>query len=133
MMYLSLRFTDRLTKDATKSAIRKWYKCNAFQLYGRVIKTSLWSSLIHYTSLLTVDIAYELYTLSKKKNFNITRCSKLIIKKFGNTLVCWFLSSVGFAVGALISPVYLSVVLSGVFEFGGSFIYSLGTDNLDTE
>ena len=98
----SARLTDRLTKDISKSMIRKFQRIpNRLEACKKLFRTSMHSRILMYTSSATYDAFLELRdTYLNKRSISILDSAKWIAKKSTAVVLYILFASTGVAIGA---------------------------------
>jgi hypothetical protein len=116
---MPLLLADKLTKDAIKSAVRK------FARYGRgwialskTFRTAMISNALGYAAILVVDLSEDLirWTRNKSRTFNVTAAIPLVGRRIIVCLASWCGASVGFALGACLEQQYVGVLAGALTE-----------------
>lgn len=140
LMELPIRLVDKLTKDLVKSTYRKFKRFSFFGTSGPLFRTAMYNSSLLYLSLWSYDmLAYAFESLSELSNprkvkslkssvKGALRAARWVLQKTALYSACWVAYSVGHSAGALVSPVYVSPILSMLLELGASVAVSAALD-----
>lgn len=126
-LHLSVRWLDRLTKDVSKSLRRKLSRFHYLDACERILFTHWYGNITAYAASGVYDAIIEAVKSVHTKTYATEReCVLWMLKKTIVQASNLALSSVGFAVGALVHPEYGALAGSLIFEFVGSlFVASL--------
>ena len=125
---VELRIADRLCKDAAKSFVRKCAKFTRSQALARILKTSLWSSVLLYASSFTYDLLHNIFDFGvkgRKVDLSTIGNSVVWVVKKGSyycILLCFY--AVGFSIGSYVSGDIGSLIGSALLEGVGNSIAS---------
>ena len=155
-LYFDHRIADKLTKDISKSLIRKISRMSRFEASRKIIKTTLNASAIFALSSFTYDILYNIYDmvidsreliskskleylwyetyteLSGKKPdseafWKFKNCTIWVLKRCGFYVIISFGSAVGFSIGSYIGGVRIGGLVVG--QNIGQFIFKMLINN----
>jgi hypothetical protein len=124
VIFLSSKDADRLSKNLLKSMTRKLQRYHRIIACGRIFRTALYTGIPSNCSMLSVDIAFNIYDFIKykKPKFN----GKIIAVWFGKKVifysVCTVSSAAGYAFGSYFNHNYGGSLGAGVFEAAFSSI-----------
>jgi hypothetical protein len=105
-LYFDHRIADKLTKDISKSLIRKISRMSRFEASRKIIKTTLNASAIFALSSFTYDILYNIYdSIMYKKQYSFQNITIWVFKKCTYYFIVTFGSAVGFSIGSYIGGV----------------------------
>jgi len=113
---------DRLTKDMTRSAYRKFYRYGrSLTFVSETFAMVLGAEAIGRSAILTVDSALELrkWLQSKKREYNLLAAGQWVVKKSLRMLIGSSMSALGFAIGSLFDQKFMLLggLLAMVAEF----------------
>lgn len=119
---LSPKLADRLTKDLSKSVVRKISKYPRFSACTRMIKTSLFSCIPLTLATFTVDILFNIndYIVEGKLKYTVKEMAIWFFKKIAFYSLCSGAAAVGYAVGSYVHPPY-AIYFAGIFDSISSF------------
>lgn len=127
---LPIQYADKLTKDVSKSMMRKAVKFNRMIASKKIFATTLWANAFSYGSLCLYDITYRtceyvwqsIRTCQQKglskavTSFPFLKWLEFSAKKIVFFGLCWLSSSGGYSLGSLADPKYGGMVGSLLME-----------------
>lgn len=134
LYYLSDKMVDKLTKDVTKSIMRKCSRMNRFAACQKVLHTAFWGNLLFNLSCFIYDVGFQLCTelsdiiynakVSKELSKRIVYNIKFIGKKAVYYTVCLGSCAAGHAVGTFFHSQYGGTIGGFAFELVGGLTVS---------
>lgn len=128
--YLPAKYVDKMTKDLTKSIIRKCERYPRLEACQKVMYTAFWGNLLFNVSCFTYDVGMHVFneiadmvrgTGETKKVINrLVNSSVFIIKKVIYYSACTGFCAVGHAVGTFFNVKYGGTIGGFIFELLGS-------------
>lgn len=124
---LNIRLADRLTKDVTKSALRKLAKYGSVDTAGRIFFTCCWSGCLRTVAVFTVDCCFALYDnlvgeKKDEKRGSVGDVSVWAVKRLAFHSMCMVWGAAGFALGVMIEPKVVAVWSGAIFEAGAAAV-----------
>lgn len=116
--YLSLRITDKLSKDVMLSLKRKAARYSPFQASARIFKTTFFSSSLMYLASFTYDIIDSIYHVLHDKK-RIASAKEMAIwtgKRAVYYFICLSATSLGTAIGSYINQKNGGLIGALIFE-----------------
>lgn len=128
--YLPTKYVDKLTKDLTRSIIRKCQRFPRLEACKKILYTAFWGNLLFNLSCFTYDVGMHLWneiadlvrgtSASKKAIQRVLNSSVFITKKAIYYAVCTGSCALGHAVGTFFNVQYGGTIGGFVFELAGS-------------
>lgn len=130
MEYLPMKYVDKMTKDLTKSILRKCARFPRLVACQKILYTAFWGNLLFNLSCFTYDVAMHLWNeiydlvrgtgVSKKALKRLANTSLFITKKMIYYAACTGSCAVGHAVGTFFNVQYGGTIGGFIFELVGS-------------
>jgi hypothetical protein len=116
---MPLLVADKLTKDAVKSAVRKFARYGrGFTALSKTLRTAVISNALGYAAILAVDLSEDLirWARSRGRTLNLTGAIPLVGRRIIVCLASWCGASLGFALGACVEQQYVGVLAGALTE-----------------
>lgn len=114
-----LLLADKLTKDAIKSAVRKFARYGrGWAALSKTFKTAVISNTLGYAAILVVDLVEDAvrWARSRGRTLNVAGAVPVVGKRIIICLSSWCGASLGFALGACVGQQYVSVLAGALAE-----------------
>jgi len=126
--YLSPKYCDKLSKDLSKSMLRKIIKFSRFTACKKIFFTALWGNSLFSASCFVFDVAAYM-TSPRNKSDSTLQCLRRgtvwITRKTGYSALSLVSTSLGFAIGAYFNVSIMAPLCSGFFDIATSIGVSI--------